>query len=783
MNYESIVNGIRQKDNGAVVEFYNEFYKDVYYICYKITENEKDAEDIAQETIFRAINKIDLLVNPEGLPAWLRTIANNLSINYLKKNRKFDTISTYSDDNTDILEEQPAVDKTPEDMVADREVADILLSMIDKLPNEQKITIFMFYYQEMSVKEISEAMDCSEATVRSRINYAKKALRKQIEGLEDKGIKLRCICILPFLMAVYSFEKYSVSAHTAMPDILGTSAFGSNTAANNILNNTTAQNGKVNEKIMTTTGKTGLGAGVKAAIVIACALVIGGGAAAALILGGDSNNNSKKNTASNEITTATQPDTIKDIEKLHSSEYSIHYMDFTDSYADENGNLHYTPQGKEETIIEGDFDIALYGAGFNFNAYESNGRFIVIGQNGDKLLDVSSNHHCSISSDEFWIDENGTISRYRITDDAAEPVWSTNVFEVLSIDSFKRVSYNMYQLLIQDENKNYYVLNLQDGNITFSTLGFEGRNFVSIHGEDILVYREDSDDESDFLTTYDSNGNEKFHHTFSSAEHFQVEYSYYRSNTFSIKRTSADGKYIYELLNTDGQILDTSEYIIDDESLSWTNYIGNVSIYNTLGHYTIYADGNIYKSEYVTDLLTRTGYCTFTAEDEKNYCILLETGIVFEIPNFKRIDYDDDSHLGYYHTEDKIVFFNNYGETIYEYNLATDTYLHGIFHNYYNVQNCSYIYFNTDENIVVIIPYEKRVLEFKNVYKEDAIYRLLQNKYLIYTYDENLYTYDFNTNESKALISDNSVKSFHFDGNSLFEIRLNTGEYEIYKIK
>lgn len=62
----------------------------------------------------------------------------------------------------------------------------------------------------MSVRDISDVMDCSEATVRSRINYAKKALRKQVEELEDKGIKLRCVALLPFLGAVYSFEARSI---------------------------------------------------------------------------------------------------------------------------------------------------------------------------------------------------------------------------------------------------------------------------------------------------------------------------------------------------------------------------------------------------------------------------------------------------------------------------------------------------------------------------------------------------------------------------------------------
>ncbi len=217
MNYQDLINRIKQSDNSAIMEFYNKFYKEVYYVCYKITENEKDAEDVAQETLIKAIDKIDTLKNPEGLSAWLRTIANNLSINYLKKNRKFDIVDNSEDMGEEIFEENRIAKKTPEDIVADKEVTDILTNMINRLPREQRITIFMFYYEELSVKEIAEIMDCSEATVRSRINYARKALRKQVDELENKGVKLRCIAILPFLFAIYSFEKTGVCASIAMP--------------------------------------------------------------------------------------------------------------------------------------------------------------------------------------------------------------------------------------------------------------------------------------------------------------------------------------------------------------------------------------------------------------------------------------------------------------------------------------------------------------------------------------------------------------------------------------
>lgn len=217
MNYENLINRIKQKDNSAVMEFYNKFYKEVYYVCYKITENEKDAEDVAQETLIKAIEKIDTLKDPNKMSTWLKTIANNFSINYIKKNRKFNIVDNSEDMGEEILEENRINKKTPEDIVADKEVADILTNMINKLPREQRITIFMFYYEELSVKEIAAIMGCTEATVRSRINYARKGLRKQVDELENNGVKLRCIAILPFLFTIYSFEKAFVFAGISMP--------------------------------------------------------------------------------------------------------------------------------------------------------------------------------------------------------------------------------------------------------------------------------------------------------------------------------------------------------------------------------------------------------------------------------------------------------------------------------------------------------------------------------------------------------------------------------------
>lgn len=383
MDYEVLVNGIRNKNEDAINEFYHEFYRDVYYVCLKITENEKDAEDISQEVLFRAINKIELLHTPSGLPAWLRTIANNLSINYIKKNRKFDMVDINSDDEEDIYNDKASDEKTPEEMVADKEVSEILLSMIEKLPSEQRITIFMFYFEEMSVRDISEAMDCSEATVRSRINYAKKALRKQVEELEDKGVKLRCIAILPFLGAIYSFEKNTVVKQIALPAV-------HNAAKNQMTNmsdnssveisqniNNDISNSKLGKEIVKMNKKSGIGLGAKIGIGIAGAAVVIGGIVAAVVLGGKGENskgtgNNGGSNGSGSLAGYESIETEPTYELTFAGifgdidlgvSYKVPSVDFTRASSGRDyrkgtwlfpdGALHYLTNGDEITVVKG----------------------------------------------------------------------------------------------------------------------------------------------------------------------------------------------------------------------------------------------------------------------------------------------------------------------------------------------------------------------------------------------------------------------------------------------
>jgi AraC-like DNA-binding protein len=80
------------------------------------------------------------------------------------------------------------------------ETGRIVREIVDQLPAEQRLVTVMFYYQEISVKEIARAVGCSENTVKSRLRYARLSLERKIKTLETNGVILRGILPMPFLI-------------------------------------------------------------------------------------------------------------------------------------------------------------------------------------------------------------------------------------------------------------------------------------------------------------------------------------------------------------------------------------------------------------------------------------------------------------------------------------------------------------------------------------------------------------------------------------------------------
>ena len=90
-----------------------------------------------------------------------------------------------------------------------RETKRLVQEMIDDLSDDQRMAIVLHYMEYYSVKQIAEIMGCSEGTVKSRLNYGRKAIRDRVLLLEKQGTKLYCLPLAPFLYWLFQQQAQS----------------------------------------------------------------------------------------------------------------------------------------------------------------------------------------------------------------------------------------------------------------------------------------------------------------------------------------------------------------------------------------------------------------------------------------------------------------------------------------------------------------------------------------------------------------------------------------------
>ena len=163
-----------------------ELYKDkVFHICFRILGNRHEAEDIAQEAFIRAYINIESFNQTRKFSTWLYRIATNLCIDRIRK-KKPDYYLDAEVSGTDGLTmySQIAADVAlPEEELEKLELRDIVQQEILKLPQKYRTVIVLKYIEELSLNEISEALDLPLGTVKTRMHRGREALRKQLRNL------------------------------------------------------------------------------------------------------------------------------------------------------------------------------------------------------------------------------------------------------------------------------------------------------------------------------------------------------------------------------------------------------------------------------------------------------------------------------------------------------------------------------------------------------------------------------------------------------------------------
>jgi RNA polymerase sigma factor (sigma-70 family) len=140
-----------------------------------LTKNMEDAQDLLQETLFRALSSKDKYTEGTNLKAWMYTIMKNIFINNYRRNKKRSTII----DTTDELHYINSGDA----LIRNKAESDIgmenVMQAINLISEDFRVP-FMMHYQGFKYHEIADHLTLPIGTVKSRIHFARKILQKKL---------------------------------------------------------------------------------------------------------------------------------------------------------------------------------------------------------------------------------------------------------------------------------------------------------------------------------------------------------------------------------------------------------------------------------------------------------------------------------------------------------------------------------------------------------------------------------------------------------------------------
>ncbi len=149
-----------------IEDIYRRYVDMLYRVAYSFMKNSADAEDMVQETFIRLLRSGTSFASEQHEKAWLIVTVSNLCKSALRSPWQRRT-------GLDDMAEPPAsADATPDET----------LEAVLALPEDYKLPVYLFYYEGYPTAEIARLLGVAPATVRSRLNRARKKLKLTLGG-------------------------------------------------------------------------------------------------------------------------------------------------------------------------------------------------------------------------------------------------------------------------------------------------------------------------------------------------------------------------------------------------------------------------------------------------------------------------------------------------------------------------------------------------------------------------------------------------------------------------
>ena len=302
-NLTEIVIDTQNGVDGAFERLYKETVRFSYRIASVMLKSEEDIEDALQNSYMYVARYIKDLRDPKSFESWLSTIVRNECRKHIAREKKASDIfaSVISSKEFELLSEE----SIPFDLMEKSEIVESVRLIVDKLPDEKRACIMLYYFEQNTLPEIAEILGIPEGTVKSRLYNGRKILEKELKKLQKKDEALYGISVIPLITAFFAYQMKSIVVPVSIAEgasiciaaaegvaattvasaaATGTSAAGAGTAGAGATGVGTAATGTAaaagTSAVTSVAGTAGAAVATKvAAVAVAAAVATGGGVA------------------------------------------------------------------------------------------------------------------------------------------------------------------------------------------------------------------------------------------------------------------------------------------------------------------------------------------------------------------------------------------------------------------------------------------------------------------------------------------------------------------------
>jgi RNA polymerase sigma-70 factor (ECF subfamily) len=147
----------------------------LYVYVFELVRNEQTSLDLVQETFIAAARHIGGLRDDEKFGSWLFGIAHQKVIQLWRKHGGKEILFDEIPESPDEFENSPDI------LLIRREQEIEFMKLLDQLPSPQRSVLLLHFVEDFSLEEIARITETRPGTVKSRLHYAKRALRKLLE--------------------------------------------------------------------------------------------------------------------------------------------------------------------------------------------------------------------------------------------------------------------------------------------------------------------------------------------------------------------------------------------------------------------------------------------------------------------------------------------------------------------------------------------------------------------------------------------------------------------------